>query len=280
MELRFWGTRGSIPSPGPETVRYGGNTTCVELILDDGTLIIFDAGTGIRGLGDSLIKQKRNGVIHLFLTHSHWDHIQGFPFFAPAYSRETELKIFGCPPTYNKLREILTNQMESKFFPVNFEQLNAKISFQEICNGEHPIGDARFSFIRNNHPGVAYGFRIEENGKSIVFITDNELKPPRNANTPWREFVAFSRHTDLLVHDAHYLQAEMSETAGYGHSSYEQAFSLGIEAEPKRLIFFHHRPERSDNEIDLIIDRFKQQLAAMHIDMKLDAATEGLRYKI
>lgn len=280
MELRFWGTRGSIPSPGPDTVKYGGNTTCLELTLEDGTLIVFDAGTGIRGLGDKLIKNKQNGVIHLFLTHSHWDHIQGFPFFAPAYSPDTKLEIFGCPPTYNKLQEILTNQMESKFFPVNFEQLNAKISFQEICNGKHNVGKAQFSFIRNNHPGVAYGFRIEENGKSIVFITDNELLPPKNAHTSWKNFVNFCDGAELLVHDAHYLQDEMADTAGYGHSSYEQAFNLGIEAHAKHLVFFHHRPERSDAELDPIIDSFRKKLNSMHNTMKLDAAIEGSSYKV
>ena len=280
MELRFWGTRGSIPSPGPDTVKYGGNTSCLELILDDGTLVVFDAGTGIRGLGDRLIKNKQNGVIHLFLTHSHWDHIQGFPFFAPAYSGDTELKIFGCPPIYSKLREILTNQMESKYFPVSFEQLNAKISFQEICNGEHYIGKAQFSFIRNNHPGVAYGFRIVEDGKSIVFITDNELKPPHNAHTSWQEFVDFCKNVDLLVHDAHYLQEEMNETAGYGHSSHDQVFNLGIEAHAKHLVFFHHRPERSDAELDPIIKNYRYKLKKINIDMKLDAAIEGLSYKV
>ncbi len=280
MELRFWGTRGSIPSPGPDTVKYGGNTTCLELILGDGTLVVFDAGTGIRGLGSKLIKDKNNGMINLFLTHSHWDHIQGFPFFAPAYSADTELKIFGCPPTYNKLKEILTNQMESKFFPVNFEQLNAKISFQEICNGNHNIGRAKFSFIRNNHPGVAYGFRITESGKTIVFITDNELSPPKNAHTTWGEFVDFCKNVDLLVHDAHYLADEMEQTAGYGHSSYDQAFNLGVESGTKHLVFFHHRPERSDAEIDPIIESYRDKLRKMNKDMKLDGAIEGSSYKV
>ena len=115
MKLRFWGTRGSIPSPGPDTVKYGGNTTCVELRLDDGTLIVFDAGTGIRDLGLEIINHKHKNKINLFLSHSHWDHIQGFPFFRPAYETDNKINIFGCPPTYNKLREILTDQMESRY---------------------------------------------------------------------------------------------------------------------------------------------------------------------
>ena len=281
MKLRFWGTRGSIPSPGQHTVKYGGNTTCLELILDDGTLIIFDAGTGIRKLGNEIVQNNTNGTIHLFLTHSHWDHIQGFPFFIPAYSENVRIKIFGCPPAFNKLKEILTNQMESSYFPVNFDQLKAYITFQEISQNEHFVKDAQFLFIRNNHPGAAYGFKVIENNKIIVFITDNELLPAKESTiTSWNEFIDFCKDADLLVHDAHYLQKEMIETAGFGHSSYEHAFNLGIEANVKHLIFFHHEPDRRDDEIESILKYFREKINNLKIDMKLDAATEGLSYVI
>jgi len=281
LKLRFWGTRGSIPSPGISTVKYGGNTTCVELLLNDGTLVIFDAGTGIRKLGNQIIQNNSNGTIHLFLTHSHWDHIQGFPFFLPAYSEDVQIKIFGCPPAFDKLKEILSSQMESSYFPVNFNQLKAKIIFKEIAQNEQWIKDAQFSFIRNNHPGAAYGFKVNQDDKTIIFITDNELLPSNNsANTSWEQFIDFCQDADVLVHDAHYLQEEMVETAGYGHSSYEDAFDLGVKANVKRLIFFHHEPDRKDDEIEAIIKHYRKKRDNLKISMKLDAAKEGLSYVI
>lgn len=279
--LRFWGTRGSIPSPGMNTVKYGGNTTCVELTLDDNTLIIFDAGTGIRKLGNKIIQNNSNGTIHLFLTHSHWDHIQGFPFFTPAYSENVQIKIFGCSLAFNKLKEILTNQMESSYFPVNFKELKAKIMFQEIVEKEHWIKNARFSFIRNNHPGVAYGFKVKQNDKTVIFITDNELLPAKNSSyTSLEHFIDFCRDGDVLIHDAHFLAEEMVDSAGYGHSSYEDAFELGRNANVKHLIFFHHDPDRKDEEIEAIVNHYRKKRDNLKISMKLDAAREGLSYVI
>lgn len=281
MTLRFWGTRGSIPSPGKNTIKYGGNTTCVELILDDGTIIIFDAGTGIRKLGNKIVQNNSNGAIHLFLTHSHWDHIQGFPFFQPAYMETVQIKIFGCPPAFDKLKEILTKQMETSYFPVKFDELKAKIIFQEIAQKEHWIKKARFSFIRNNHPGVAYGFKVSQAGKTIVFITDNELVQSSNiANTSWNQFLEFCKSADMLVHDAHYLHEEMTETAGFGHSSYEDAFNLGVQSHVKHLIFFHHDPDRKDDDIEFMLKHYRQKRDNLNITMKLDAAKEGLSYVI
>ena len=275
MRLRFWGTRGSIPSPGPDTVKYGGNTTCVELRLSDGTLIIFDAGTGIRNLGLEIIKKRGNHQINLFLSHSHWDHIQGFPFFLPANKNDTQIKIFGCPPTYNKLREILTNQMESRYFPVNFDELKAQISFEAINEGHHQIGDATFSFIENNHPGSAYGFKVTEKNRNLVFITDNELEPPNSRVTEWENFVAFCNKADVLIHDAQYLDKELENNSGWGHSSYEQALELGLSAHAKQLVFFHHDPDRKDDEIDKIIDDIRLSLQANNSKIVVSAAKEG-----
>jgi phosphoribosyl 1,2-cyclic phosphodiesterase len=274
LKLRFWGTRGSIPSPGPDTVKYGGNTTCVELRLDDGTTIIFDAGTGIRELGVEIVKRNENHQINLFLSHSHWDHIQGFPFFQPAYRGDTKIDIFGCPPTYNKLREILTNQMESKYFPINFNELKAQINFKAINNGKYPIGNATFSFIENNHPGTAYGFKVTENNHNLVFITDNELEPPNNKTTKWEDFISFCKEADVLIHDAQFLDQELLNTSGFGHSSYEQALKLGLDAKVKQLIFFHHNPGRKDDEIDRIVTENQNQLRTMNSNLILFAAKE------
>lgn len=280
MKLRFWGTRGSIPSPGEDTVVYGGNTTCIELQLNDGSLIVFDAGTGIRELGRDIENRNNNQNINLFLSHSHWDHIQGFPFFNPAYNDNTTITIYGCPPTYQKLREILTNQMESRYFPINFNELKAKIFFREINNGEYRIGNARFYFIQNNHPGSAYGFKVTDGNHSVVFITDNELDPPNGKVTTWKQFIDFCRGADILIHDAQYLEQELTNNSGFGHSSYEQALRLGLDAGAKHLIFFHHNPERGDREISRIINKFKSQLASKNCTMSLSAAREGLELRL
>ena len=276
MKLTFWGTRGSIPSPGPNTIKYGGNTTCIEVRLEDGTLIIFDAGTGIRNLGSELVKSRKNKVINLFISHSHWDHIQGFPFFTPAYLEDTTINIFGCPPTYDKLQEILTNQMESKYFPVNFGELKAKIIFKEITNGYHKIGDATFSFIENNHPGTAYGFKVTESGCNMVFITDNELIPIDNKTTRWEDFLDFCKDADLLIHDAQYLNSELLNSSGFGHSSFEQTLDLGLQANVKQLIFFHHNPNRTDSELDYILNNVQDKLMDLDRDIIISAAQEGL----
>lgn len=275
--MRFWGTRGTIPAPGQETIKYGGNTTCVELVLKDGTLAIFDAGTGIKKLGQNIIKNHKSNVIHLFFTHTHWDHIQGFPLFSPAYA-DFKIRIYSCPPTFNYIKQILTDQMDSRYFPVKFEQLKANISFQEIVAQNNQLSNGTFSFITNNHPGNAHGFRIIEDGKRVVFITDNELLPEEKSKTSWVEFVDFCKDADLLIHDAHYLQQEMAKTAGFGHSSYEQVFNLGIEANVKHLLFFHHEPDRTDKQIESIVQNYRIKISKMKLNMKLDAATEGLNY--
>lgn len=275
MILRFWGTRGSIPSPGPDTVKYGGNTTCVELRLNDGTVIVFDAGTGIRNLGLEIVKKRQNHQINLFLSHSHWDHIQGFPFFTPAYQSNTKINIFGCPPTYDKLREILTNQMESRYFPINFDELKAQISFKAIKRGQYPIGNATFSFIENNHPGSAYGFKVTENNRHIVFITDNELLPPNSKVTRWEDFISFCKEAEVLIHDAQYLDKELQNNSGFGHSSYEQALKLGLSANVKHLVFFHHNPSRKDDEIDKIVSEIQNDLKSTNSNLIVSAAKEG-----
>lgn len=281
MKIKFWGTRGSIPSPGRSTIKYGGNTTCVELTLGDNTRVIFDAGTGIRKLGSEIIKNNSNGTINLFLTHSHWDHIQGFPFFYPAYLERTQIKIYSCAPAFNKLKEILTNQMESSYFPVNFNELKARIAFQEISSNEYFLKDTKFSVIRNNHPGMAYGFKIQEHDKTLIFITDNELHAPKSTLiTEPEQFVEFCHGCDMLIHDAHYLPEEMINTAGYGHSCYEDAFELGVKSNAKHLVFFHHDPDRNDCDIESIVTHYRDLAHNLEINMQIDAAQEGLSYQI
>jgi phosphoribosyl 1,2-cyclic phosphodiesterase len=275
VKVKFWGTRGSIATPGPTTVRFGGNTTCLEILLEDGARIVLDAGTGIRMLGSALLESPATEPIHLFLTHSHWDHIQGFPFFSPAYDRDREIRIYGFQRAYDKLREILTNQMESKFFPVNFEDLNAKIKFIEISAETYQIKNAKISAVANNHPGTAHGFRIRENARSLVFLTDNELHPPSNLQTSWSEFVEFCSGANLLIHDAMYTEDELEKRQGWGHSSYAQALDLALDAGVETLTLFHHDPAHDDATIDRIVADCRHRIEDRKASLRCDAAVEG-----
>lgn len=275
MRLKFWGTRGSIATPGPETVRYGGNTTSLEINFEDGTLLIIDAGTGIWRLGNTLRKIKKIPPINLFLTHSHWDHIQGFPFFAPIYNPKAEINIIGCQPAQDKLKQIVSGQMESTYFPVDFNDLKARINFENICKDEYLLGNAKLSLIEANHPGVNYGVKIEENQKRMVFLTDNELETYPVPKTSWEEFVEFVRGADLLIHDAQYTEEEIKEKRGWGHSYYRYALKLALEAEVKTLILFHHDPEHSDYEIDRIVEECRETIAEKNAPLVLFAAVEG-----
>lgn len=280
MILTFWGTRGSIPTPGQDTIIYGGNTTCLDITLDDGTLLIFDAGTGIKKLGQQIIKANSHNTIHLFFTHSHWDHIHGFPLFRPAYSDKYEINIYGYLKILKKLQKSLNGQMDFNYFPVKFDHLKAKINFITITNQNFQLNSATISCIENNHPGNSYGFKVFEGGKSIIFITDNELIPRFNSASNWNEYVAFCSDADVLIHDAHYLPKELIETEGFGHSSYDQAFDLAIEARVKQMIFFHHDPDRTDKQIETILDGYRNRLDNLNLKMKLDAAKEGSKYRI
>lgn len=253
MNIRFWGTRGSIPAPGPENARYGGNTTCVEIRGSDGTIFVIDAGTGIRKLGISLLKEQQSKEINMFFTHSHWDHIQGFPFFVPAFSPKYRVKIIGCNTSYNKVKSILANQMEWAYFPVSFDSLKADISYEAVDKHGVKIGSLKIEFIEANHPGGCHGIKCRENGKTFVFLTDNELRSEEYIS-PFESFVSACKGVDLLVHDAMFTAKEMPQHRGWGHSSIEETMELAGKAEVIKLGFFHHDPERTDEQMDLIVE--------------------------
>lgn len=254
MKVKFWGTRGSIPSPGKDTVKYGGNTTCMEIVLKNNREIIIDAGTGIRLLGKEITSK---GIKHLdlFLTHSHWDHIQGFPFFTPIFSKDFSLNIYGVSPTFERLLDILKGQMETIYFPVQFKHLAAEIRFKKIGNSGILIDNAKVNSIRTNHPLETHAFKFEENGKSFVFMSDNELDHPDIAKVSYKKHLDFVKGADVLVHDAQYKKGEMSKCKGYGHSSWQKAVSFAKQAKVKKLYLTHHDPYRPDSEIDEIVGK-------------------------
>ncbi len=279
MEIRFWGTRGSIPSPGPQTLEFGGNTTCVEVTLNSGRRIVIDAGTGIRVLGEQLKTSAATVRMHLLLTHNHWDHLLGLPFFDPIYRADTEILIDGWPLAFQALTRVFDDHMGDGFFPVAFDQLKARISFiNRLARGPLVLDDVLIEAMPVNHPQGCLGFRFREGNRTLVFITDNELG--QDEGRRFRDFVRFAQDCDLLIHDAQYLPEEMPEHRGWGHSTYEEAVRLAVEAKAKRLILTHHDPGRSDAEVKRILQRARKLVSGKHGAPKIDAARDGATYRL
>jgi phosphoribosyl 1,2-cyclic phosphodiesterase len=274
MKVTFYGTRGSTPVSHPDFLQFGGNTSCILLTFDSGRIAILDAGTGIRKLGDDLIAASHEQYDDIFigLSHTHWDHIQGFPFFEPAYDpkRHITIAICGKDRKAKDLESIFSTQMQLDFFPVPLDKMGATLKFwqPETINFTTPDGVKIFA-CKHNHPGFAYGYRIDNGGKILVYCTDVEHN---NGIDP--DVVALSRNADLLIHDAHFTPEELKTKKGWGHSSWEQAIEVAERADVKKLALFHHAPEHTD-EFLLRMEKqcqkrfFKAFLAREGMEIKL-----------
>jgi phosphoribosyl 1,2-cyclic phosphodiesterase len=280
VTVRCWGTRGSIPSPGPDTVRYGGNTTCFE-VRHQGQRLIFDAGSGIRPLGMEMVEKGPN-AIHIFLTHFHWDHIQGFPFFPPLYDPEDQIKVVGPKQKDIDVQNLFAGQMGPIYFPVPFSVVAAAMEFEHLNQGTYEIGDASLEVMRVKHPSFVLGYRITIGGRVICFVPDNEIEGDGSQVGPnWeRRIRDFVGGADLLIHDSMYTEEEYAGRAGWGHSTFSQSLRLAEEAGVKRLHFFHHDPTRSDAELDTIVSRMRDAALARGARVELDAAAEGVDLKL
>jgi phosphoribosyl 1,2-cyclic phosphodiesterase len=284
LTLRFWGTRGSIPSPGPSTARYGGNTPCVELRTEDGWLVILDAGTGIRELGRSLMARANGDGVDgdIFLTHAHWDHIQGIPFFAPLFHRGNHFTIWGSRSLQTSIDRVVRDQMSPVVFPVSFEELQARIDFQELAEERRAGSGYEVAAMAVRHPGGALAYRFTESnagGGGLVYVSDNELGADARYDTPpeWRsKFVEFVQGAAVLVHDTMYRAEEYRNFVGWGHSTYEDAVELALEASVKRLVLFHHHPERTDDEVDQCVASCRALVQARGARLDVIAAAEGM----
>ena len=264
MELQFWGVRGSLAAPGPDTLAVGGNTTCVSLRCDD-YLYVFDAGTGIKRLGDYLEDEERSrwqGSI--FLTHYHWDHIQGLPFFVPAFRKANRFHVYGEPKKGADLKEILAEQMQSPYFPVSMDTQEGLVTFNELSP------DAKFECgpgitvrtARLNHPNGAIGYRLDAPEGSLCIVTDHE----HPADELDESVVAFARDATVLVHEAQYHPEEKrGPKAGWGHSSWEEAALTAKEANVSQLYLSHHDPSRSDPEVYDILSRARRIFAGTEV---------------
>ena len=288
LTLTFWGTRGSIPTPGPSTVRYGGNTPCVELRTGDGWLIILDAGTGIRELGRSLLARDDGKPIagDIFLTHTHWDHIQGIPFFAPLFRKGNRFTIWGSRALQARIGRVVRDQMSSVVFPVSFEDLEAQVEFRELAEERRSGHGYEVSTLAVRHPGGAMGYRFtagNATGRALVYVSDNELSPEAHYDDApgWRaRLVEFVRGASVLVHDTMYTSSEYGSFVGWGHSTHDQAVELALDADVERLVLFHHRPERSDDDVDRCLERCRAMVAQRGRALEVVAAAEGMSLQV
>ncbi|MBM4166091.1 MAG: MBL fold metallo-hydrolase [Ignavibacteria bacterium] len=292
MKITFWGTRGSIPSPGLHTVRYGGNTPCIEIRLDDNSLIILDAGTGIRMLGDKLLAEGNPINAALLITHQHWDHIQGLPFFKPAFIGGNKFMVIGSSVRGISLKRALSNQTKRMYFPVRLKEMEATFTFRSVKEEQFEVFGATVNTIYVNHPVFALGYRIHHRGCSVVYISDNEpvdsqtiaqMSSKRSiiqsyinhGNDLNQKLYDFCRGADLLIHDSFFTPDEYVQHIGWGHSHYLFTLQVAREAKVKHCVFFHHHPERKDEEIDDMVQICKREIERTNIAMECSAAIEG-----
>jgi phosphoribosyl 1,2-cyclic phosphodiesterase len=280
--VTFWGTRGSIPTPGAHTARYGGNTPCVAVEGAGGQLVVLDAGTGIRALGLHLV-EKQNGAVkvEILLSHAHWDHIQGLPHFKPFFAPGNAVRIWGTRQGTASLEAILRQQMDPAVFPIPLDALSAQLTVQQVDAPEFSVGEFRVRTMKLRHPGMTLGFRLTpvKGGPSLGYVTDNELGPGGHYEVPttWRkDFVAFLHGVDLLIHDAMYTPAELERHRGWGHSTYEEAVTLAQDAGAKRLVLFHHEPEHGDEMMDELLKSARGQAQKGGRALEVLAAQEGM----
>ena len=282
MRVQFWGTRGSIATPVPSMARYGGNTSCIEVRSAGGTLVIVDCGTGGHSLGQNLIAAGAKGLRgHILISHTHWDHIQGIPFFAPLFVPGNEWDIYGPKGLGQSLRETLAGQMQYTYFPVTLDQCGAKIRYHDLVEGTFDIDDIKVSTHYLNHPALTLGYRLEADGVTVVYCCDHEphsrMLATGHGDITGQDlrYAKFFNRADLLIHDAQYTAEEYPAKVGWGHSTVEYVMKLGQYAEVKRVALTHHDPLRDDDAIDRLLASIRARLGENTSSLDVFAAVEG-----
>ena len=278
-DVTFWGTRGSIPTPGAGTARYGGNTPCITL-SGSGTLLILDAGSGLRCLGHDLMLEPKPLRANLLISHTHWDHIQGLPFFKPLSVRGNSLCAYGAAQDGVALEDILGRQMDPVVFPVPLKALAASIRVQDIGDGHFELDGFRVDAFRLRHPGTTLGYRLAplDGGRDVAYLTDNELGAGGHYDLPadWRQgLVERLTGVDTLIHDAMYSESMIDARAGWGHSTPSQAVDLAAEARCRQLVLFHHEPEHTDDDVDEMLAQARRYAREVAPALSVVAAAEG-----
>ena len=290
MKIRFWGTRGSVPSPGPNTARFGGNTSCVEVRADDGTIVVIDCGTGARDLGSRLVAEGGTELgIHLLISHTHWDHIHGFPFFEPAYVPGCSVDIYAPPGLEDSLEASLSGQMQYTYFPVRLRDLRATLTLHELGEGEFQVGGVNVRTQYLNHTAPALGYRLCVGGATVVYASDHEpfWRPNPDPQEAWTathpgdaRHVAFLRGADVVIHDAQYVDREYPTKRGWGHSTVEYVADVAAQAGVGQLVLFHHDPNRNDQEVAFLTRLASRRAAARGTTIEVIAAAEGLELSL
>lgn len=276
MKIKLFGVRGSIASPGTETMAYGGNTACVHVKGDD-VHLVFDAGTGIRRLGEEILGDSV--PVYLFFSHYHWDHIQGFPFFRPVYQKDREVYLLAdyLPESPYSVLE----QMANPHFPVPVENLKAHVQILPIWQHRFTVADLMISTVAANHPGGGCAYRVDSLQGCFAYVTDNELFPPQTPPTSYAQWQDFLRGVDLLIHDAMFLAEEKDRTHGWGHSLITEALQLAVDAQVKNVVLFHHDPARSDAQLDRITRQSREWMAGQGgFQSNVFTAREGDCYEL
>jgi len=303
MRVKFWGVRGSLPVPGPKTERYGGNTSCVEVRSAAGTRIIIDAGTGVRRLGKDMMREefeRGQGTAHVLISHTHWDHIQGLPFFAPLYQKGNHLYVYARRRDDVHLRAVFASQTDDPYFSIPIEETKADISFRELADSARfEIGEVDVRCTRLNHPYVATAYRLSVDGAAVAYVSDTApfsdilfenqfIARPPMAIRPLPEadraklramrdgVVRLCEGADLVIYDTMFTPQDYDRYPHYGHSRPRDALDVCREAGARRLVLFHHAPERSDAEVDAILEHTRADARQARLALELDAAYEGM----
>ncbi|MBN2123411.1 MAG: MBL fold metallo-hydrolase [Deltaproteobacteria bacterium] len=279
MRIRCWGSRGSIPVSGKDYIRYGGDTTCMEIRSKNDEIIIVDAGTGIRRLGNLLAEEDRY-VFDLLFTHAHWDHLMGFPFFKPLYSERTHMRLQGCPFAQKFVETMLNKVMSPPNFPVSYGDIGAHVEYEPVCPEFMEIDSITVIPIPLSHPNQGTGFKFIEDGRSFVFLTDNELDFRHRGGLTFEEYRRFAEDADLLIHDAEYTSEDYLSTRQWGHSLFTSALELALSSGVKRFGLFHLNQERKDREVDWMVDRCRETVAKRGGDLECFAVGADMSFEL
>lgn len=279
MIIHCWGARGSAPVSGKPFLTYGGDTTCMEIRTSDDQVIIIDAGTGICSAGHHLHKKKQNNC-HLLFTHLHLDHVIGFPFFDLLYSETNTITIYDSIYLTKSIKPALSAIMNSPYFPFSFQKIKANLSFKKTQNKTFTIGSAAITPIHINHPEGGAGFKIIEEDKCFVFLTDNELGEPYGKGHSFQAYRDFTNEADLLIHDAEFTPEEYNNKKHWGHSSYMDALHLALESGVKQFGLFHHHQQRTDDEINTMVKKCREQVARTKSSLHCFAVGAGFNINL
>jgi ribonuclease BN (tRNA processing enzyme) len=273
MLVRCWGARGSIPVSGKEYLKYGGDTPCIEIRTKDDDIIIIDAGTGIRRLGNALLAEGRRDYT-MFFTHAHWDHLIGFPFFKPLYYQSVKINVFGCSFAQSTIKEMLSKVMSAPHFPVDYEEIHCVINYHETCGDQFTLKSMNVTSIPLSHPNQGVGYKFEEDGKTFVFLTDNELSYMHPGGLTFDEYRVFCTGADFLIHDSEFMKKDYKKT--WGHSTCNDAVRLALESRVKKLGLYHHNQERTDKGVDAMLEESKKLIRKGQAPLECVAMHQGM----